>query len=120
MTQLPRPELAASVGVQDAAGNVVAFSSAASDGVVESIDGQRRGHPVADRVADDSVTAGVLERAAVELALGRPMLGDVGEPDPVRGVGGEHPLHVIVEHGRAGLGAPATATSLSTRQDARL
>ena len=43
-------------------------------------------------------------RVAVHLALGAgAVLGDVGDPDPVRGVGGEDPPDVVLEHRRAGL-----------------
>lgn len=47
----PAAELAAPVSVQDAPGDL----TATRDGVADGIDGELRGHPVADRVADDAV-----------------------------------------------------------------
>ena len=51
---------------------------------VSGVDGQLGGHPGGDGVADDPVGAGVLDRAQVELALAGGVLGDVGQPQPVR------------------------------------
>ncbi len=106
--------LAAPVSVQDAPGDL----TATRDGVADGIDGELRGHPVADRVADDAVGEDILDRAAVKLAFGRrAVLGDVGEPDPVRGIGPEDALHVVVEHGWAGLLALPTSPALRGRED---
>src|SRR5699024_4543785 len=51
----------------------------------------------------------VLDRAEVELSFGRPVLGDVGEPQLVRAHGGEVPLDEIVVHWRSGLAVPTPA-----------
>jgi len=45
------------------------------------------------------------------------MLGDVGQPEPVRRVGTEHPLHVVVEHGRPGLLALPSPSALRGREN---
>jgi hypothetical protein len=57
---------------------------AAGDRGPEGGDGELGGHPVTDAVADDPVGEAVLDGAAVELALGRGVLGDVGQPHRVR------------------------------------
>lgn len=57
--------LAAPVRVQDAPGDV----SAAGHSVAEGLDGELRGHPVADRVPEDPVGVGVFERATAEFAI---------------------------------------------------
>lgn len=76
--------------------------------VVECGDREVFGHPVRHRVADDAARADVLERAQVELAFVGPMLSDVGQPDPIRCIGSEVPLHQIVVHWWADLAAVAT------------
>ena len=58
--------------------------TAAGDGVVQRGDGQPGLHPRVDGVADDPVGEDVLDRAEVELALAGAVLGDVGQPQPVR------------------------------------
>ena len=45
------------------------------------------------------------------------MFRDVREPEPVRRIGTEYPLHVVVEHGRAGLLALAPPAALRGRED---
>src|SRR5665647_400095 len=52
---------------------------------VQGVHGELGLHPVADRVPDDPVGEHVLDRAAVDLALVGAVLGDVREPQPVRG-----------------------------------
>ncbi len=113
----PASKLAAPIGVQDAAGNL----TAASDGVADGVDGQLRGYPIRDRVTDDAVGEHVLDRAAVELALGGgAVLGDVGQPHPVRCVGAEDALHVVIEHRRASLLAFPAPAALRGREDPSL
>src|SRR5271165_934918 len=85
--------------MQDAAGHAVT----SGDGVVEGVDGDARLHPLVDRVADDPVGKDVFDRAEVKLSFLRPMLGDVGEPQLVRGLGAEHPVYQVVVDGWAGL-----------------
>lgn len=92
--ELSGPELAASVAVDDAAAD--RGQATVGDGVGEGVDGERCLHPVADRVADDPVGADVLDRAEVEPALTGPVLGDVGQPQSVRGVCGEVALDPVV------------------------
>src|SRR5690606_616497 len=47
----------------------------------------------------------------------RPMLRDIRQPDPVRDVGTEDALDVVVEHGRAGLLALPPPPALRGRED---
>ena len=49
----------------------------------------------------------ILDRAQIQLALVGAVLGDVGEPQRVRRLGGELPLDPVVVHGRAGLAPQA-------------
>lgn len=104
--------------MQDATGDFLALDPTPDHGVVEGIDRELGGHPVADRVPHNPVGIEVLDRAAVDLALtGGAVLGDVGEPDPVWGIGGEDPLDVIVEDRRPGLLALPATPPLSSRED---
>jgi hypothetical protein len=73
----------------------------AGDRCPQRRDSELGGHSIGDRVADDPVGEHVFDRAAVELALERGVLGDVGQPDGVRPIGGEVPLDEVVVHGRA-------------------
>lgn len=80
------------------------------DGGAQRGDGELGGHPIFDRVADDSVAEQVLDRAAVQLALAGRVLGDVGDPDLIGPSSGEVPLDVVVVHRRPRrLGGAATA-----------
>lgn len=90
------------------------------DGVSDGVDGEFRGHPIADGVPDDAVREHVLDRAAVQLALGGPVLRDVGEPEPVRRISAEHPLDMVVEHGRPGLLALPASPPLRRGEDPSL
>lgn len=97
--------------MKDASGDV----AAAGYGIAERVNSELRRHPIGDRVAHDPVRVDVFDRATVELAFARlsssrPMLRDIRKPDPVRGVGAELPLHVIIEHRWPGfLALPAPA-----------
>ncbi len=104
-------ELAAAVGVDDAAGDV----TAPGDGVVERPDGELGGHAVADGVADDPVRPSVFDRAEIDLPLGRWVLGDVGEPDLVRPPGQEGAVQAVVVNGWAGLLAVAATLLAKAR-----
>jgi len=77
------------------------------DGVAQGRDRQVCGHAIADRVADESTRTCVHQAAEIELALGSPVLGDVGEPDLIDRLGGELPLDEIVVNRRAWLLARA-------------
>jgi hypothetical protein len=65
-----------------------------------------------DRPADHHSAEDVGHGGAVDLALGGGVLGDVGDPQPVRGVGDEPALHQVGVHGRRRAGpvpfAPVT------------
>ena len=65
--------------------------AAQRDGVLQCADGELGGHPAVHGVADDAVGAGALDRAEVELALGRGVLGYVSQPQLVESLGGEPP-----------------------------
>src|SRR4051794_9255748 len=52
-------------------------------GVVDRGDGEPGLHPGVDGVTDDAIGVHVLDRAQVELALSRAVLGDVGQPQLV-------------------------------------
>jgi hypothetical protein len=82
---------------------------AAGDGGAQGGDDELGGHPLIDGVADDAVAEQVLDRAAVQLAFGGGVFGDVGDPHPVWCLRGELALPVVVVHGRARAlaGAPA-------------
>jgi hypothetical protein len=82
---------------------------AAGDRGAQGGHGEPGGHPLIEGVADDPVAEQVLDRAAVELAFGGRVLGDVGDPHPVRRRRGEVPLQVIIVHGRAGQFSAAPA-----------
>jgi hypothetical protein len=71
--------------VKDAASDL----TAAGDRGLDSGDDNRRAHPLGDRIADDPVREAVLDGAEVKLVLVGAVLGDVGEPQPVRGRGVE-------------------------------
>ncbi len=92
------PKLRAAVRVHyhDAAG------LPSGDGGPQGADGELGGHALVEGVADDAVAEQVLDRAAVELALGGGVLGDVGQPQLVGSGGGELALDQVVVHRRAG------------------
>jgi hypothetical protein len=82
---------------------------ATCDGGAQRGGGELGGHAFVDGVADDPVGEQVLDRAAVELALGGGVLGDVGQPDLIGTLGGEVPAHQVVMDCWAGssLAAPS-------------
>jgi len=63
--------------------------SAERDSVVEGVHGALRCHAIGDGIADDPVTAGILDSAQVQLAFGGGVFGDVGEPQQVWSPGAE-------------------------------
>lgn len=95
VTEHPGRVLRAPVGVDDGA-----IRAALPAGHLQGIDDQFGADVVGDRPAHDLATERVDDRAAVDPAVRRAMLGDVGEPDPVRRVGAELPLDQVVMGGR--------------------
>lgn len=73
------------VAVNHADGDITTHSK----GVLERTDSEARLHPGVDRVPNDLVDEHVLDCAEVKLALTRLVLGDVSEPELIRGVRGE-------------------------------
>jgi hypothetical protein len=73
------------------------------DGVGERVDGEAGGHGAGHGGADDPVGAGVLDRAQLQLGVGGRVLGDVGQPQPVRCWGGASPGDEVVVDGWPGL-----------------
>lgn len=67
---------------------------------------------IVGRGIDDPAGAGVCDRAEVELALVGRILGDIAEPQLVRGFGGEVAFNEAVVHRRAGF-LPLPAAFLS-------
>ena len=65
------------------------------------------GHPGVHRVADDPVGVDVLDRAEVELALAGGVLGDVGQPGPVRAGRGELAGDQVIVDRRPGFAGQA-------------
>ena len=88
----PGAELTAPVRVQDAASDV----TTAGNGHLDRSDNETGFHAFVDGPADDPVGEHVLDRADVELALPRPMLRDVAEPQLIRGGGSEVAFHEVV------------------------
>lgn len=64
---------------------------APGDGGSQRGNGELGGHPLVDRVANYPVGEQVFDRAAVDLALGGGMRGDVGDPHLVRRQGSDVP-----------------------------
>jgi hypothetical protein len=81
--------LRSSVGVDYAPGGVDPAGSPVGDGVAQGRHGQAGLHPRVDRVADDPVGVGVLNRTEIQLPFAGPVFGDVGQPQPVRPWSGE-------------------------------
>src|SRR5699024_2167344 len=100
-----RTKLRPSIAVQDASDHV----APPGDGAVQGGHGQAGLHPGVDRIPNDPARVDVLDRAQVQLPFGRPVLGDVGQPQLVRAHGGEVPLDEIVVHWRSGLAVPTPA-----------
>lgn len=64
--------------------------------MVQGVHRERGLHSRVDRVADDPVGVHVFDGAEVELAFIGAVLGDVGQPDLVGGLGAELTLHEVV------------------------
>ena len=70
--------------------------------VVQGVHCETSLHPVANGVSDDPTREHVLDRAELELALVRPVLGGVGQSQFVDVIGGEVPLHEVIVDRRTG------------------
>ena len=84
--------------------------AAQGDRVVQRSDRERGLHVGVHRVADDATRERVFDGAEIELALDGGVLGDIGEPQLVGGLGAEGAAHEIVVHRLLG---PGPATSLA-------
>jgi len=76
---------------------------------MEGPDGQLARHTGVGGIPDNAVGEDVFHDTAVELSLSGVVLGDVGEPQLVGGVGGEVPFDEVVVDRRSG---PATQAPL--------
>ena len=92
LAEAPGRELAAVVRVDDDPGPACGTSLAMTSGVVD----QRGLAASVDRPAHDLSAKGVEHTAAVDLALGRRVLGDVGEPQHVGLVDHKIALHEVL------------------------
>lgn len=72
------------------------------DGVAKCSNSERGLHPVIERVANNAVGVDVFDGAAVELALTRSVLSDVGQPDLVRSRSREVTLQQVIVNWRTG------------------
>ena len=109
LPERPRRVLRAVIGMQDRRLPPVASGLPADDRHAERVDDQLGAHVLGDRPADDQPGVGVHDRRAVHLALRRRVLGDVGEPQPVRRVDRELAVDQVVARsgGRVAHGAAA-------------
>lgn len=78
---------------------------------IDGLDHDLGVHPIRDRVADDPVAEAVLDGAEIQLPLRAAMFAELGQPQPVRGCGGEFPVH---RSGCTGVW-PAWSGALSSR-----
>ena len=81
--------------------------SSKCDGVMQGPDSELARHTGVGGIADDAVGEDVLHDTAVELSLPGAVLGDVGEPQLVRGIGGEVPFDEVVVDRRSGAATQA-------------
>ena len=77
--------------------------SAAPAGHLQGVDDQLGAQVVGDRPPDNGAAEDVEDRGAVDLALGGGVFGDVGQPQPVKVVGGEGAFNEVVVDRRTGL-----------------
>ena len=66
---------------------------------------------ISNLLADDPPAPGVDDGAAVNPPVAGAMLGDVGEPNPIRPIGGEPALHQIITGG--GVGSMPALTAMT-------
>lgn len=106
VTEHPGRVLGASIRVDDGA-----IRAELPAGHLLGVDDQFGADVVGDRPAHDLATERVDDRAAVDPSVRRAMLGDVGEPDPVRRFGGEPPLDQVVMGGHVRAMPPLAAVA---------
>ena len=95
-----------SVGVDHGSG----LGTAPPPGHLKRVDDDLRGDAIADRPADDTARVGVDHGGAVDPSVSRAVLRDVTEPEPVRRVCAELPLHEVLVGRGVGLPAASLAT----------
>ena len=88
----PGRVLSSAVGVNHGSGR----GAAAPAGHLERIDDDLGGDPVRDRPAHDPAGERVDHRGTVNPSVSRAVLRNIAEPEPVRRVGAELPLHEIL------------------------
>lgn len=88
---------------------------------VQSVEDQLGAQVIGDRPSDDAAGEDVQDDRAVDPALSGAVLGDVGDPEPVRAVGGEPPVDQVRRRLCRGIpdGAAAPATSMDALQTGR-
>jgi hypothetical protein len=77
--------------------------------ILERIDGQGSTHPGVHGPSYNPVAPHVLDRAQIQLAPARPVLGDIGQPHDVGSIGMEVAAHEVIRRGPAGGLARAVA-----------
>jgi len=70
--------------------------SAPGNSIVQRSYSKSRFHPGIDGIPHDSIAKNVLDRAQVELAFSRLMLGNIGQPEPVRCVSDKLALNEVI------------------------
>lgn len=88
-------------------------------GHLERVDDDVGGDAVGDRPADDAAGERVDHGRAVDPAVAGAMLRDVAEPEPIRLVRAELPLHQVVVRGGVGLPA-APLPAMTDASEVRL
>jgi hypothetical protein len=90
------------------------LGATAPAGHLQGVDDQLGSHVIGDRPADHDPAEHVEDRGAVDLALGGGVLGDVGDPQPIRRIGDKPALHQIVVHRRRRPGSAVFASVTDT------
>ena len=95
------------------------FGASAPACHLERVDDDLCGDPIRDRPPDDPARVGVDDRGAVDPSVPRAVLGDVAEPETVRRVRAELPLHEVLVRGRVWLPSPPFAAMRDPDQPVR-
>lgn len=103
MYELPGPKLATAIRVNDRP-----HRASLRHSIIQCGHRQRGLHPGVDRVADDPVRPGVLDRAEMQFAFVGAVFGDVGQPQLVRGLCGELTVDEVIVDRWAGLPVQAS------------